>query len=200
MCKVVSLVVVQCEAESALILAQVVAHEIRIFREIDGFQSKPAQPLSSVDRLEAAKEREHIISQPENIYLSDASPYSPYYDTSRFEPIAVHSVFDTVLSIEPCQAVSIKLKCMLPTPPDSPQQPYSPHFVLMHALQNQLCCRALLRPGNSSWLAEFTALTRPCQKQKRSPSGSYKLSKVLENSSVGKVARWHKENDRRMNK
>ena len=49
--QVVALVVVQRQAQAALVLPQVVAHEIRILRQIDGLQGKPPQPLPPVDGL-----------------------------------------------------------------------------------------------------------------------------------------------------
>lgn len=49
--QVVALVVVQREAQAALILAEVVAHEVRVLRQVDGLQRQPPQPLPPVDRL-----------------------------------------------------------------------------------------------------------------------------------------------------
>ncbi len=51
--KVVALIVVQGETQAALILAQVVAHEVGVLREVDGFQRQPAQPLPPVDGLQS---------------------------------------------------------------------------------------------------------------------------------------------------
>ena len=55
--QVVALVVVQRQAQAALVLPQVVAHEIRILRQIDGLQGQPPQPLSPVDGLEVQSGR-----------------------------------------------------------------------------------------------------------------------------------------------
>lgn len=47
MCKVVALVGVQGEAQAALILAQVVAEKVGIFRQVDSFQCKATQALTA---------------------------------------------------------------------------------------------------------------------------------------------------------
>ena len=52
MSKIVALVVVQGEAKSALILAQVVSHKVRIFGQVYRFQSQAPQALSSVNSLQ----------------------------------------------------------------------------------------------------------------------------------------------------
>jgi hypothetical protein len=49
--KVVALVVVQREAQAALVLAEVVAHEVRVLRQVDGLQRQPPQPLPPVNCL-----------------------------------------------------------------------------------------------------------------------------------------------------
>lgn len=49
--QVVALVVVQREAQAALVLAQVVAHEVRVPRQVDRLQRQPPQPLPPVDGL-----------------------------------------------------------------------------------------------------------------------------------------------------
>lgn len=49
--QVVALVVVQRQAQAALVRAQVVAHEVRVLGQVDGLQRQLAQPLAPVDRL-----------------------------------------------------------------------------------------------------------------------------------------------------
>lgn len=49
--EVVALVVVEGEAELALIASQVVAHEVGVLGQVDRLQRQPPQPLPPVDRL-----------------------------------------------------------------------------------------------------------------------------------------------------
>ena len=50
--QVVPLVVVQREAQTALILAQVVAHEVWVLREVNRLQRKTPQPLPPINGLQ----------------------------------------------------------------------------------------------------------------------------------------------------
>ena len=49
--QVVPLVLVHREAEAALVLPQVVAHEVGVFRDVDGLQGEAAEALAAVDVL-----------------------------------------------------------------------------------------------------------------------------------------------------
>ena len=49
--QVIALVVVQRQAEAALVLAQVVSHEVWVFCQVNRLQRQPPQPLPSVNRL-----------------------------------------------------------------------------------------------------------------------------------------------------
>ena len=51
-CQVVALVVVQREAEAALILPQVVAHEVGVLCQVDGLQREAPQALPPVNGLQ----------------------------------------------------------------------------------------------------------------------------------------------------
>ena len=53
--KVIALVVVKRQAQAALILPQVVAHEVGVLAEIDRLQRKPPQTLTAVNRLRRTK-------------------------------------------------------------------------------------------------------------------------------------------------
>lgn len=47
--QVIPLIVVECQAKFTLITAEVVAHKIRIFGQIDGLQGEPSETLAAVD-------------------------------------------------------------------------------------------------------------------------------------------------------
>jgi hypothetical protein len=49
--QVIALVVVQREAQAALILPQVVAHEVGVLGQVDRLQGKPPQALPPINRL-----------------------------------------------------------------------------------------------------------------------------------------------------
>ena len=51
--KVVSLVRVQCQAETAFILAQMIAHKVGIFGQINSLESQFPQPFATVDALQS---------------------------------------------------------------------------------------------------------------------------------------------------
>lgn len=55
MSKIVALVVVQRKTKSALILAQMISHKVRVFGQVYCFQSQAPQALSSVNSLQCSQ-------------------------------------------------------------------------------------------------------------------------------------------------
>lgn len=53
--KIIALIVMECETESALILPQVISHEVRVLGQVYGFQGQAPQALPSVNSLDAHK-------------------------------------------------------------------------------------------------------------------------------------------------
>ena len=79
--QIVALVVVQRQAQAALVLAQVIAHKVRVFREVDRLQRQPPQTLSPVDGLRRTLTTRYIRSQltssiPAQSWAVDASSRS----------------------------------------------------------------------------------------------------------------------------
>lgn len=52
--EVVALIVVERQAQPALVLPQVIPHEVRVLRQVNGFQSQSPEPLPPINSLQHA--------------------------------------------------------------------------------------------------------------------------------------------------
>ena len=118
-CQVVALVVMEGETQTALILPQVVAHEVGVLREVDRLQGKPAQALSSVDSLHSHASRQ-----------TPGNPICPTREGSAKTDQAGFAWYST-RDEHPARHVHV------------------PHFALRHDLPSRPCCHDLWRQENS---------------------------------------------------